>query len=151
MRLHYRWLFGAIGIAAMLGFTGRADAEILYATSTTFNSPYPSFLLTFDTASPGTLQSNVQMNGADIGTPATGNPNGQQFVISGVDFRPSNFILYGLGYRSGFEQRVYTINPNTGIVTALFAVDRKRLRCDRTECGSAVAFVFRQPGEWFGC
>jgi hypothetical protein len=100
-----------------LGGPGRA--EILYGTITTNAQPYASNLVTFDTSNPGTLLSNVQFNGADLGTPTSGNPNGQQFIVSGIDFQPSTFNLYAMGWRSGFEQRVYTINSNTGIATAL--------------------------------
>ncbi|HEY1376254.1 MAG TPA: DUF4394 domain-containing protein [Gemmataceae bacterium] len=94
----------------LLTATVPAPAGILTATSTANNSPYPSFLVTFDTSNPGTLLSSVVVTGADVGTPATGNPNGQQFIISGIDYRPSTGQLYGLGWRSGFEQRVYTID-----------------------------------------
>jgi hypothetical protein len=95
---------------ALLTLAGPAGAEVITATSTAFNSPYPSLLVTFDTSNPGTLLSSVQVNGADVGSPGSGNPNGQQFIISGIDYRPSTGHLYGMGYRSGFEQRVYTID-----------------------------------------
>ncbi len=98
---------------------GRAGAEVITATSTANNSPYPSYLIAFDTDNPGTLLSKTLVTGADVGTPATGNTGGQQFIISGIDYRPSTNQLYGLGYRSGFEQRVYTIDPATGTATGV--------------------------------
>ncbi len=106
----------ATGFVSMFGLVGRVDAEILYATETSFAAPYASNLVSFDTSNPGTLLTNVQMNGADLGTAASGNPNGQQFIISGIDFQPSTVQLYGMGYRSGGNQKVYTINPATGAV-----------------------------------
>jgi hypothetical protein len=115
----YRYRQRLSATALCLALSGFARAEIFYGTSTTNAQPYASTLVTFDTSTPGTFLSTVQMNGADLGTPASGNPNGQQFIVSGIDFQPSTFTLYGMGWRSGFEQRVYTINPNTGNATVL--------------------------------
>ena len=60
------------------------------------------------------LLTNVPMTGADLGNAP--NPDGSEFIVSGIDFQPSTFQLYGMGWRSGFNQRVYTINPATGAV-----------------------------------
>ncbi len=60
-------------------------------------------LIRFDSATPGTL----------IGSPATitGLQAGEN--ILGIDFRPANGLLYGLGSTS----RLYTINSTTGAAT----------------------------------
>jgi hypothetical protein len=75
--------------------------------------------VSFNTSNPATFLSSVQISGADLGTPASGNPNGQQFIISGIASLGFASNLYGMRWRNGFEQRVYTINPTTGVATAL--------------------------------
>jgi hypothetical protein len=106
-----------LALSASLAWAGLARGEILYGTIATGNAPYDSSLVTFNTTNPSTFLSNVQFNGADLGTPATGNPNGQQFFMSGIDFQPSTFLLFGMSFRSGFEQHTYTVNPNNGTAT----------------------------------
>jgi hypothetical protein len=109
MRLTRRRQLAAFGLAVGIGLTGRAEADILYATETSFASPYASSLVSFNTSSPGTLLSNVPITGADLG-------GANNFIVSGIDFQPSTGVLYGMSYRSGFNQHVYTINPVTGAV-----------------------------------
>jgi hypothetical protein len=114
------WLVSTAVLAGGLGATGKAEAQVLTATETTFNDPtntYASYLVTFSPNSPGTLLSTVQINGADLGTPASGNPNGQQFIVSGIDWL--DYRSYGMGYQGGVNQRVYNIDFATGLATAL--------------------------------
>ncbi len=59
-------------------------------------------LISFERASPSTLYSRVPISGLQSGE-----------RILGIDFRPSNGLLYGLGSTS----RLYTINTATGLAT----------------------------------
>src|SRR5436190_16574390 len=83
-------LAGALGLLA-LG-TGRADAELLIGLASTGN------LVSFDNATPGTITS-VAVTGLQAGE-----------TLLGIDRRPANGLLYGLGSTN----RVYTINTTTG-------------------------------------
>jgi hypothetical protein len=59
-------------------------------------------LETFDSATPGTIIGSVGVTGLQTGE-----------TLLGIDVRPANGVLYGLGSTS----RLYTINPVTGAVT----------------------------------
>src|SRR5688572_3482550 len=61
-----------------------------------------SNLLTFDTATPGTIAASV---------PVTGLQSGESLL--GIDSRPTTGELFGLGS----ADRLYTINPATGTAT----------------------------------
>ncbi|GAB2768146.1 hypothetical protein GCM10027175_01200 [Hymenobacter latericoloratus] len=66
-------------------------------------------LLTFDTATPGTIRTSVGITG--VATTQT---------IVGMDVRPLNNALYALGYDAAAQTgQLYTINANTGAATAL--------------------------------
>ena len=66
-------------------------------------------LLRFDTATPATIQAT---------TPITGLTAGDSIV--GIDFRPSNGLLYGLGANLPSNTvQVYTIDPFTGAAKAV--------------------------------
>ena len=69
---------------------------------TIFGVTTTNTLISFERANPATLYSRV---------PITGLQSGEQIV--GIDFRPSNGLLYGLGITS----RLYTINTTTGAAT----------------------------------
>jgi hypothetical protein len=75
---------------------GRAEAEFLTGLTTTGN------LVTFDSATPATIASNVAITGLQAGE-----------NLLGIDRRPANGLLYGLGSTS----RLYTINTTTGAAT----------------------------------
>src|SRR5947208_2467895 len=88
------WVFcalmaGCIGLAAE-----RAHAVLLYGTS-------GNDLARFDSGATGVVTS----------VPVTGLQAGESLV--GVDVRPANQLLYGVGSSS----RLYTINPLTGVAT----------------------------------
>ncbi len=79
--------------------------DLLYALTTTGN------LVSFDAAQPGIIRTLVAVTGL-----ATGQ------VLSGLDSRPATGQLYVLGYNSATgEARLYTINPATGVATAIGA------------------------------
>lgn len=70
-------------------------------------------LATFDSATPGTIASNVAITGLNAGE-----------LVVGIDTRPATGQLYALGLvddgatRTG---RIYTINPTTGVATQVGA------------------------------
>jgi hypothetical protein len=107
-RRHGRWsylsqivkaaLVMALGSLA-LG-SGRAEAESLTGLTSTGN------LVTFDSATPGTIGSSVAITGLQSGE-----------TVLGIDRRPANGLLYGLGSTS----RIYTLNTTTGLATAVGA------------------------------
>lgn len=86
--------------ALMLVFTSAARAATIYAINST------SSLLTFDSATPGALLSNVGITGVGAGE-----------SLLGIDFRPANGSLYALSADAGNIGRLYTINTTTGAAT----------------------------------
>jgi hypothetical protein len=76
-------------------------AELIYGIAS--QSPATA-LLTFDSSSPNNIQSGVFVNGLQSNE-----------TLLGIDFRPATGQLYGLGSTS----RLYTINPTTGLATAV--------------------------------
>ena len=104
-------------IAGLLAFTciGTASAVPVYGL-TSNNS-----LVTFDSATPGTITRN---------TPISGLSSGQTFT--GIDFRPVDGALYGLSS----DSRLYTINTTTGAATAVGAAGQFALS------GNAFGFDF---------
>lgn len=68
-----------------------------------------SYLISFDSANPMSVYTHVAVSGLAMG---------QSLV--GMDFRPANGMLYGLGYNSmNGEARIYTINTMNGAATAI--------------------------------
>ena len=84
----------AVALGALALGSGRAEAEILTGLTSTGN------LVTFDSATPGTISASVAITGLQAGE-----------TLLGIDRRPANGLLYGLGSTS----RVYTINTTTGV------------------------------------
>jgi hypothetical protein len=78
-----------------------ADREQTIYGVTVFNN-----LVSFERASPNTIYSRVAITGLQAGE-----------QILGIDFRPANGLLYGLGSTS----RLYTINTTTGVATQVGA------------------------------
>lgn len=89
-------------------FTEILEARI--APAVVFAIDSANNLLSFDSASPGTITGSHAITG--LGTGET---------LLGIDFRPATGALYGLGS----TERLYTINPETGVATpgALLAAD----------------------------
>jgi hypothetical protein len=79
-----------------------ARAELVYGITST------NQLVGFDSATPGIITSNVSVTGV-IGN----------FV--GIDFRPANGGLYGLGNNAG-AGTVYLINPMTGVASSVYTL-----------------------------
>ncbi len=65
-------------------------------------------LISFDTAAPGTLLSDVNIIGV-VGS------------LVGIDVRPATGQLYGVG-NSGGTGTIYTINPTTGVATSVTVI-----------------------------
>ncbi|MBK7855722.1 MAG: DUF4394 domain-containing protein [Bacteroidetes bacterium] len=77
--------------------------ELVYAHTSS------NFLVGFDSDVPTIIRAAV---------PVTGLTVGQSLV--GMDFRPANKLLYGLGYNStNGESQLYTINRQTGLATVV--------------------------------
>ncbi len=81
----------------------QASAAIIYATTVNRN------LISFDSATPGTLISNVAISGL------VNQGAGEQ--IAGIDFRPFNGGLYAWGNSPGSAYRLYTLNTTTAVAT----------------------------------
>lgn len=77
---------------------GTANAELVFGVTDTQD------LITFDSAAPGTILSGSAITGLQ-----------QNEIIRGIDFRPANGTLFALGSSS----RLYTIDTDTGIATAV--------------------------------
>jgi hypothetical protein len=88
------------GLTALALGAGRADAEGLTGLTTAGN------LVTFDSNSPGTISFTVAVTGLQASE-----------SLLGIDRRPADGLLYGLGSTS----RIYTINTTTGFATAVSA------------------------------
>jgi hypothetical protein len=90
-------------VALMFGVATQATAETLvaFAYTGTFEG---NRLLTFDSATPGTINTNVAVSGL-----------GASEILLGIDYRPANGLLYGITSQS----RLYTLDPLTGV--AVFA------------------------------
>ena len=89
------WCCALAALTALALGTAGVRAETIYAV-TGLNT-----LVSFDSATPGTLATSVTVTGL----------SGERIV--GLDFRPATGQLYGLGN----SNRLFTINPNTGTAT----------------------------------
>lgn len=99
--------FAATAIATFLLAARHAAAETIYGV-TVFRS-----LITFDSATPGTIAAS---------TPITGLVGQDSFEsVLGIDFRPATGQLYALGNAPGSIYRLYTINTATGVATQVGA------------------------------
>ena len=91
------------GLVLSLGPPPSAQAA---AGSTMFAITSANALLGFDSAAPGTILSTVAISGLQVGE-----------NLLGIDFRPVNGQLYGLGSTS----RLYTIDLTSGVATQVGA------------------------------
>jgi Domain of unknown function (DUF4394)/PEP-CTERM motif len=104
IRVSNRWtrFRSPFGVACLLawgiafGGTRRVEAELINGITTTGN------LVTFDSAAPGTILGTVGVTGLQTGE-----------TLLGIDRRPANELLYGMGSSS----RLYVINTTTGVAT----------------------------------
>jgi hypothetical protein len=90
----------AVALGSLAAGAGRAEAGLLTGLTTSGD------LVTFDSAAPGTISTTVTVTGLQAGE-----------TLLGIDRRPSNGLLYGLGSTS----RIYTINTTTGVATSVGA------------------------------
>jgi hypothetical protein len=74
-------------------------------------------------------------------------------VLAGIDFRPADGILVGLGYNSGAGTgRIYAINPTTGVANVLnantvnFGTGLSRVMADFNPTANALRLVSNGPG-----
>lgn len=87
----------ALTVATLVLVGGRAEAEPLTGLTSTGS------LVTFDSSTPGTIGTSVAITGLQAGE-----------TLLGIDRRPANGLLYGLGSTS----RIYTLNTTTGVAVA---------------------------------
>jgi hypothetical protein len=103
---------------------GAARADLVFANTT------GGRLISFDSATPGTLQSNVGISGV-LGD------------LVGIDFRPANTVLYGVGNNAGIGT-VYTINTVTGVASSIlsgFALNGTSFGVDFNPVADALRIV----------
>ncbi len=86
--------FGLLGLLLLTSVPGKS-VQIFATTST-------GSLLQFDSAAPGTIVANNILSGLQGGE-----------SLLGIDFRPANLLLYGIGSTG----RAYTINTSNGQAT----------------------------------
>src|SRR3982751_5724792 len=83
-----------------------AKAEIIYGITEQAGG---EFIFSFDSGTPGTLLSYQRLTGLLSGS----GPGGVGVIEGGIDFRPANGELYGLGE----NRRIYSIDARTGMAT----------------------------------
>ena len=94
----------ALSLVMLFSFSENLNSQTVYALSN-------NNLISFKATSPGTLLGNVAVSGIAAGQ-----------SINGLDFRPNTGQLYALGYnQTSGEARLYTIDLNTGVATAVGA------------------------------
>jgi hypothetical protein len=104
-------LTGALAVAAACFSTG-LEGAVIYVLDNTSN--IDQRLVSFDSATPGTIINNIGLTGLA--------PAGQSTapeVLIGIDFRPSNGLLYGYASNGTANGRLVTINTATGVVTSV--------------------------------
>lgn len=98
-------LLPVMAFTVSLLVSSRANAELVFAITSGRN------LITFDSATPGTIASSVSITGTQ-----------DLFEgINSIDFRPSNGVLYALGNAPGGIYRLYTLNRTNGALTKVGA------------------------------
>lgn len=90
--------FQSLVLLLLVFSAANASAAVLYGT--TVNND----LVSFDSGNPCRILTSVRITGLETGE-----------NILGIDFRPSNGVLYALGSSS----RIYTIDVSTGAATAV--------------------------------
>lgn len=94
-----------LALALLVGTSGTALAQGYQASSgATYALNTSGELLGFDRSAPGQIDSRVAVSGLDSGE-----------SLVGLDFRPADGVLYGIGSNS----QVYTIDPATGAATSV--------------------------------
>ncbi len=98
----------AASVALICSFAA-GPAEAVQTTALVNNAGLPQ-LLTFDSATPGTI----------VGLPVTIIGLGVGEALVGIDYRPIDSLLVGFGYTSTTGAgKVYSINISTGLLTSI--------------------------------
>lgn len=92
---------GLLAAAGLVSMTSAANADVAYGVT------QQQRLIRFDTATPGTI---------DLGVAISGLASNES--IQGIDFRPNQGLLYGLGS----QNNLYTINITSGAATFVSAL-----------------------------
>jgi Domain of unknown function (DUF4394)/PEP-CTERM motif len=92
------FLFRPLACLFALALSATASAEGLVGLTTT------NRLVAFDSATPGSIVASIAITGLQANE-----------TILGIDFRPANHVLYGLGSTS----RLYGLDPTTGAATQI--------------------------------
>jgi Domain of unknown function (DUF4394)/PEP-CTERM motif len=92
------FLFRPLACLFALALSATASAEGLVGLTTT------NRLVTFDSATPGSIVASIAITGLQANE-----------TILGIDFRPANHVLYGLGSTN----RLYSLDPTTGAATQI--------------------------------
>jgi trimeric autotransporter adhesin len=96
-------LVSDIAVAISAPSSGAVTGQLAYALNGA-NS-----LISFDTDSPGNVRTQVGISGLTMGQ-----------TLVGLDFRPKTGQLVALGYNAtNSECQLYTVNPATGVATAI--------------------------------
>ena len=98
-----------LGCVTLLGMTGQAQAVQVWGLTNT------NALLTWDSATPQDVSTAFDNIGGLVANDD----------LIGIDFRPANGILYGVGTGGGAagSARVYTINTANGVATLVSTMD----------------------------
>jgi hypothetical protein len=91
----------AIVCLAIFSFSSSASAELIYGVAAVGNA---TNVVTWDSSDPGNLISGNFVTGLQVNE-----------TIVGLDYRPATGQLYALGTSS----RLYTVDPSTGVATAV--------------------------------
>ena len=106
--------FVLVCAALLLALSQTSQAEIIWGISV--GSPGVK-LFSVDSSAPGTFLSNTTITGVNSG-----------FNLGGMDFRPSNGLLYALATNNANTQtRLYTINTSTAVATAVGGAQSRAL------------------------
>ena len=110
-------LLSACFLLASIITAQRAMAETIweyYVQGSTSTTPESSHIVSFDSATPGTIISDITLTGL---APAALNTAAERLV--GIDFRPLDGLLYAIKTNGGLNGNVVTINIVTGAVTSI--------------------------------
>src|SRR5689334_12293660 len=98
-----------LAVGALLAFAPSAVAggvpDLLYGLTT----DSPPHLVSFAGASPGSLASDITISGLDSG----------EDIVVGMDASPRDGGLYVLAKRPNNAGKLYSLDPATGVLTAI--------------------------------
>ena len=111
----FRSLLGvALGAGLLLGTATAADAQTLYGLGTATAAPF--------VGSQGLITINLTTGLTNTASPTPiSYAGGTGLALVGMDFRPATGVLYALGYDNAGLAQLYTLDPATGVATAVAA------------------------------